>query len=342
MKPWLYTLALAAFGLHADVSGADEKFITLENADMQVAIAPEQGGELCGFAVRFQGQWQELLYRAKDYSERPGWSGKAPLLWPATGISRLPGEGPGHWDLDGKSYQMPPHGFARNLPWQVIEQQSEGDISSLTLEMNESGPLADFYPFGFQFRVSYRLEADKLSIDYRVVAAAENSRAMPFSIGNHITFKLPLVIGSEPERVLFQTGLPRQLIRGEDRAFSGEVIPSPYSGWQAVRNLPRRNAISLGGETGQAGLIVRDPSGLDLHIRHQASDEPVEPSIRFNLWADMKEGFFSPEPWIGTQNSLNSGAGLVWLEPGADWHWTIEITPTWADLPTPPQLEKSP
>jgi len=56
----------------------------------------------------------------------------------------------------------------------------------------------------------------------------------------------------------------------------------------------------------------------------------------------MKEGFFSPEPWIGTQNSLNSGAGLVWLEPGVDWHWTIEITPTWAVLPASPQPEKSP
>jgi galactose mutarotase-like enzyme len=342
VKPLAFLLVFFTASLHADLPATDVQFIILENAGMRATIAPEQGGELSGFAVRYDGNWHELLYRAKDYSGLSGWRGKAPLLWPATGVSLVPGEGPGHWLLDGKTYQMPPHGFARDLVWQVTEQRKEAGSTSVTLEMMESGPVTDRYPFEFQLLVTYRLEAEKLKIIYRVEAATENTRAMPFSIGNHITFKVPLVTGSEPARVLFHTELPKQLLRGEDRAFSGEVIPSSYRGWQDVRDLPHRNAVSLGGEAGQADLTVHDPSGLDLHLRHQASGEPSEPSIRFNLWADMKKGFFSPEPWIGTQNSLNSGAGLVWLEPGVDWHWTIEITPAWADLPTSPQPEKSP
>ena len=68
-------------------------------------------------------------------------------------------------------------------------------------------------------------------------------------------------------------------------------------------------------------------SGLVLWLRHAASAEPEPPAIRFNLWADAGEGFFSPEPWIGTQNCLNTGAGAVRLEPGDEWRWRIEIMP---------------
>jgi galactose mutarotase-like enzyme len=85
-----------------------------------------------------------------------------------------------------------------------------------------------------------------------------------------------------------------------------------------------------------------DPSGLVLTLRHQASTEPTEPAIRFNLWTDTEEGFFSPEPWLGTQNALNNGAGLVHLAPGESWRWTIEIKPSWEDRSGPQDLENTP
>ncbi len=106
--------------------------------------------------------------------------------------------------------------------------------------------------------------------------------------------------------------------------------------------LPQRRAVGLGGAKGDTELTVIDPSGLSLGLRHWTDAEPEPPAIRFNLWADAEEGFFSPEPWIGTQNALNSGAGLVRLEPGTEWNWTIEIKPGWADESTPPEPEKLP
>ena len=31
---------------------------------------------------------------------------------------------------------------------------------------------------------------------------------------------------------------------------------------------------------------------------------PDQPVILYNVWGDAAGGFFSPEPWIGLQNSL--------------------------------------
>jgi galactose mutarotase-like enzyme len=165
---------------------------------------------------------------------------------------------------------------------------------------------------------------------------------MPFSIGNHVTFKAPLLDVGDAADLQFRNDLPDHLIRANDRTFAGEVVPSPYRGQHALYALPKRRAVGLGGTKGVSELTVIDPSGLTLGLRHWADAEPEPPAIRFNLWADAEEGFFSPEPWLGTQNALNSGAGLVRLEPGADWHWTIEIIPGWTTGSAPTQPEKSP
>jgi len=54
-------------------------------AGVEAAIAPTQGGELSSLRVRHGEEWLETLYLARDYTPREDWTGKAPLLWPATG-----------------------------------------------------------------------------------------------------------------------------------------------------------------------------------------------------------------------------------------------------------------
>ena len=101
---------------------ADETFIALDNgAGIRAVVAPGHGGELTSLSVRFAGRWCELLYRAMDYRGQPGGRGKAPLLWPATGISIHPEAGIHHYALNGERYPMPFHGFARNQAWRVVE-----------------------------------------------------------------------------------------------------------------------------------------------------------------------------------------------------------------------------
>ena len=56
-----------------------------EEAGLEISIAPEKGGETSSLRVRAGEEWVETLYLANDYAPREGWTGKAPLLWPATG-----------------------------------------------------------------------------------------------------------------------------------------------------------------------------------------------------------------------------------------------------------------
>jgi galactose mutarotase-like enzyme len=303
-------------------------FVVLENGtDIRVVIAPDEGGELTGFSVFFDGAWRELLYRALDYSGQPGWRGKAPLLWPATGIS-LSGDGQKErYDLDGVSYEMPFHGFAKSLPWQLWTKHWSAETASVTLHLGDSIETRRYYPFGFDLKVEYRLHSDRLSLLYDVTADAGNDRAMPFSIGNHITFKAPLIEGSEAAQTEFENDFPRHLITGTDKAFAGVIEPSAFRGRHSLSDLPMRKSVSLAGGKEVAELTIYDPSGLQLQLLHHSSSEAVQPSIKFNLWADTVTGFFSPEPWVGTQNSLNTGMGIVSLQPGQSWQWKIDIIP---------------
>ena len=72
-------------------------------------------------------------------------------------------------------------------------------------------------------------------------------------------------------------------------------------------------------------MELRDPAGLTIRMSHRASEVPNAPVILFNLWGDAAGGFFSPEPWVGLQNSLVMQKGLVRLPPGGGFDWTIRI-----------------
>src|SRR5215813_5130851 len=99
---------------------------------LEAAVAPAEGGELSSLRVRFRGRWVELIYRARDYSPSPGWRGKAPFLWPATGRNFAPGMKPvsgleaiGGYDWNGKQYPMPLHGFVRSAAWKVESTKAD-------------------------------------------------------------------------------------------------------------------------------------------------------------------------------------------------------------------------
>jgi galactose mutarotase-like enzyme len=306
------------------------EFIALENgANIKAMIAPDRGGELSGLSIFFDGNWHELLYRGMNYTDQPGWRGKAPLLWPATGISVLESNQQRGYQLDNAFYEMPFHGFAKAQQWQVIRNSESTEMAAVTLQLKDSKETLHIYPFAFNLQIEYRLLNDRLTLLYKVEAGANNKQPMPFSIGNHITFNAPLIEGSHASQLQFENYFPEQLITGSDKAFRGLVKPSPFQGRHTISELPKRKSVSLGGQKGDPELTIYDPAGLGLKLVHKSSTEPVKPAIQFNLWADADAGFFSPEPWVGTQNSLNTGMGIISLQPGQTWQWQIDIIPTW-------------
>lgn len=299
MKPLLLLLVLITFDVVGDVLERDysvnsqDQFIILENGgDIRVAVAPDEGGELSGFSVFFDGGWHELLYRALDYSDQTGWRGKAPLLWPATGISIIDEDQKNAYKLGEKQYEMPFHGFARTQKWQTVNRSWSTKSASIRLRLKDNDETRRYYPFAFELVVEYRLQADRLSMIYTVTADAGNGAEMPFSIGNHITFNAPLIEGSKAADLQFENSFTDLLDKDANKAFAGATRPSPYQGRHGLNDLPKRGSVSLGGQQNPAELTIYDPSGLKLRLLHHNSSAPVQPAIQFNLWADTETGFF--------------------------------------------------
>jgi len=65
LKTILFILALFTI---AKVSAT--QLLTLANDKIQITVAPQQGGELSGFAVNLDDEFQQLLYRANDYKKQ--------------------------------------------------------------------------------------------------------------------------------------------------------------------------------------------------------------------------------------------------------------------------------
>ena len=308
-------------------------------AGVEAAVAPSQGGELSSYRVKLKGDWTEFLYHARDYSEGPGFKGKGPLLWPAVGAQYPVGTvpetscGPGPYQVAGKTYTMPCHGFARTLPWKEIKRSADATGARVTVELRESKTTLAAYPFAFQLTATYELAGGHLTIDYLVNSAASNTSEMIFSIGNHIAFKLPFVKGSDPAKMTLETPSTVQRLRNAKGVLSGEEKPRSFQTPEALGSFDARVAIPLSGYRSQPYARLVDPQGVSLRLTQQASSTLPEPLVRFNLFGGPSTGYFCPEPIFGIQNSLNLGQGAVRLQPGKNWKWRLELQ---VDGPPPP------
>jgi galactose mutarotase-like enzyme len=301
---------------------------------LEAAIAPAEGGELSGFRVKHRNRWNELIYRARDYAETQGWRGKAPFLWPATGRNFAPGVRPdaaldaiGAYDMGGRRYPMPLHGFARQMAWTAMEQTAGPGEASATLLLTDSPETRRYYPFGFRVTAQYRLRDGELGLLYTVTASRQNTGPMWFSIGNHMILNMPFVPESDVRAMTLETPSTVELLKTTEGLPTGESRPRSVSPAVGLAGFDTRTAVSLGGYKGNPWLRLSDPAGLSLTISHEASSLPAGPLVQFNLWGEPLKGFFSPEPWVGLQNSLVLRQGLVSLDAGASWSWRVVLRP---------------
>ena len=106
---------------------------------------------------------------------------------------------------------------------------------------------------------------------------------------------------------------------------TGKTRPRSHARGVKLGGFEKRKAVSLTGYKGDPHIVYRDPQGLNIRMSHTASKVPDQPVILYNIWGDAAGGFFSPEPWIGLQNSLVLNKGLVHLSPKDKFEWTIKI-----------------
>ena len=108
------------------------------------------------------------------------WPRRSPLLFPI-----VCGLWNGQYRVDGKTYELPRHGFARDMDFDVIEKTE----SSVTYELTSNEETMKVYPHECGLNVSYFLNDDMINVVWTVRNMGKEE--MHFQIGGHPAFNLP-------------------------------------------------------------------------------------------------------------------------------------------------------
>lgn len=325
-------LAFASHCAAAHVRGVQLIRLRSPGGELQAYIAPAHGADLAGLEVHRAGRWTELLYRGTDYRPTDGWTGKAPILWPAVGrnfpnAAAVKGQGDGlGWALRGRVYPIPIHGFARDQAWRLLRRGACDGSVFMTLTLSDNDRTRSMYPFGFAITTEYRIWRHTLYIRQTVHAQRSNADPMPFSLGNHITFRIPLLPGDDPLETTISTPATERVFTDGSGRPTGRVAPVSYASPRLLSSFKPLTPVSLSGYAqGQEWVRLQDGAGFAVAVMHSEDRRPGGTPVLFNLWGDPAHGYFAPEPWVGKQNSLATGDGIIALRPGDTYRWTIAV-----------------
>lgn len=276
--------------------------IILENEVLKVQIA-EKGAEL-----------QSIVNKIPDidylWNGNPAfWAKHSPVLFPIVGSLKN-----NTYTYMGKSYQLPRHGFARDMNFEA-EKYIQKEVILLLKSNTET---KKNYPFDFEFRIRYQISGDELSTEY--IVSNTGKSILLFSVGGHPAFRLPLT---------------------SDTAFSDY-----YLKFEEIENLPRWPISKDGLILPQSLPLLDDTNRLNLNkslfyqdalvFKYPASSEisllsaKTKHGLRFQMgefpflgiWSAKDADFVCIEPWCGIADSVNSNQqleqkeGIEKLSPG--------------------------
>ncbi|MCU0525953.1 MAG: aldose epimerase [Elainella sp. Prado103] len=260
-----------------------------------VEVVPARGGIITQWRV----QDQDILYLDHDRFQDPTLTvrGGIPILFPICG--NLPHN---TYTYLAQAYQLKQHGFARDLPWQVVDQSTQ-DAASLTLELSSTEQTKCLYPFDFQLRFTYQLCGRTLSLQQQYTNRSE--RAMPFSTGLHpyfwvgdktqLQFEIPAIqLQSQPDH--------------SQHPFHGQFNFETDEIDVAFRQLSQ-----------QTTRVIDRQRQLSLTMDYDA----VYSTLVF--WTVKGKDFYCLEPWSAPRNALNSGDNLLELQPGASLETRVQL-----------------
>jgi galactose mutarotase-like enzyme len=209
----------------------------------------------------------------------------------------------GKWrDASGVVRDLPMHGFARDMAFDIIEQSDQ----VLHMRLQSTDVTRAMYPFEFIFDVVYHLDGSTLETTFETTNSG--SAALPYYAGHHFYFSVP-----HGERANWHIELPCRTW-GYQNA-DGSVV------FEAAQNA----------DTTLADTALIDRFQLDffkpcvlLENREStrriaiAWDAECSDLWRYvTTWTQAPDSdFFCVEPWLGLPNAIHHKHGLRWIEPG--------------------------
>ncbi|HEY9738136.1 MAG TPA: aldose epimerase [Trichocoleus sp.] len=263
--------------------------------EARLEVVPERGG----IVTRWQVQSQDVLYfdEARFADPKLSVRGGIPLLFPICG--NLPGN---TYSLNDQTYTLKQHGFARDLPWQVVLQDVR-EAAALTLQLTSDEQTRQVYPFDFRLQFTYRLRGHSLEIDQQVTNLS--NQPMPFAIGLHPYFLVK-------DKSQLQFSLPGQ--QGLNH-MTGEGVT--YSG--SFDFDQEEIDLSLQPLTAATATVT------DTQLNRKLTLSWGDGFSTLVFWTVKGKDYYCLEPWSAPRNALNTGSHLLTLEPQQTWNSQVKL-----------------
>lgn len=210
------------------------------------------------------------------------WDGQAPLLFPVCGCMTE-----NRYLYNGKSYTMPPHGFAKDSVFLLESVDTKKAV--YLLKSNEE--TLKVYPFEFELRAIYELNANKISVTYCVSNKTDGE--MYFSTGSHEGYSCK---GKTTDYKMFFEN---------DESLTNHLLDGPLLTGETELIQLKDGALTFTDEEFKAldTLIFLNPKSKRVTLKGDNSDKSI--SVEFPgidnllIWKEPGGEFFCIEPWCG-------------------------------------------
>lgn len=289
--------------------------IQLQNNHLIVFVS-EKGAELS--SIKSSKTGLEYLWQG----DSTFWGRKSPILFPIVG--RLKDD---QYIIDGHTYSMGQHGFARDCTFQISHQSSTK--VSLCLLSNMSSQA--MYPYDFRLTITYTLEENSIVVTY-LVENPSKEETMYFSIGAHPAFNVPLTQDTTFEDYYLSLS-PKQF---------RTMLPliGPYVDFSSKKLVQTDANIVLTRTLFDIDTLIYETEGKNVFsLQSDKTDHSV--AITFEnfpyvgIWSPPGKDapFVCIEPWFGISDDVNSTGlfkekiGIQALEANSSFsaHYSITI-----------------
>lgn len=217
------------------------------------------------------------------------WSDRALNIFPH--VARLT---EGKYTLDGKTYEMSIHGFARHIVFEV-EQKSD---SHIIFSMENTEETYKQYPYAFRFEISYRLEGNKLLNTYSV--KNKDDKQMYFGVGGHPGFNVPFEENTvfedyylefdsveEAKRVVFSEDCFVMGLDDKFRLQEGKYLPLRHDMFDddAIVLTDMAKGVTLKSERGSKAIRVTYPNMPYIGFWHKPKTDA--PYVCIEPWSSL-------------------------------------------------------
>jgi len=262
----------------------------LENDYLKVSI-DAKGAQLSSLINKATGT--EQMWQADPNI----WPWHAPNLFPIVG-----GLINDELLVDGQSYPMKRHGFARLSEFVLLKNDDQSAVFSLPNSEKTRG----VFPYRFDFEIMYMLIDNALRITYKVINL--DKKTIYFSVGGHPAFNVPFNKNEKYEDYYLEFETDEKLtthLLDSSGMFSGETAPVALDGnklW-LTRDLFKNDA-----------LVFKNLRTREVTIKSKNHDQTLSVEFpHFNylgLWAKPGADFVCIEPWLGCADTANAAVDI--------------------------------